>query len=230
MGVRLRDLLIAASVVAIVAIVTIVTREAPARVVPADRQRVLDAHNQLRSSVDPPAETMPALTWDLLLEQVAREWANTCPTIHNVRRSDRYQELGGSGYVGENMAWGYSSWTQAILDGWGSERASYDYENNTCHDTAGVARECGHYTQLIWASTLRVGCAQASVSCPRFGGKYYVCNYAPGGNRTEERPYVQGMGANEAAGVSRIHVVRRMDERVRWAVRPREGEILSGGG
>ncbi len=196
---QLRDLFIAASIVASVAGAT------PAQVVSADRQRVLDAHNQLRCSVHPPAETMPALTWDPLLEQVAQEWADTCPTTHNANRSRRYQELGRSGYVGENIAWGYSSWVQAILDGWGGEGASYDYANNTCRDTSGVARDCGHYTQLIWAGTRRVGCAQPSVSCPG-SSSYYVCNYAPAGNSVGQRPYVTGVGASEACAVTTANV------------------------
>lgn len=194
-GAPLRDLLIAASLVAIGA------GKAPAHVVAADRQRVLDAHNRLRCSVEPPAKAMPALSWDPLLEQVAQEWADTCPTTHNDNRSRRYQKLGGSGYVGENMAWGYSSWTRAILDGWGREGASYDYASNTCHDAVGVARECGHYTQLVWAGTRRVGCALPSVSC--LGSlNYYVCNYAPGGNLGRRRPYVSGVGANEACAAT----------------------------
>lgn len=37
---------------------------------------------------------------------------------------------------------------------------------------------CGHYTQMVWATTRRVGCAKKQ--CPR--GDYIVCEYFPGGN------------------------------------------------
>ncbi len=195
MHLRLRDLLIAALVVAVG------PGEASAQGAEADRQVALAAHNLLRCSVDPPAATMPALTWDHRLEQVAQEWADTCRTEHNVRRSERYHELGGSGDVGENLAWGgFGSWSNVILDGWGSERAFYIYANDTCYDPAVPLRVCGHYTQVIWATTQSVGCAKSRSACPGVGGsgEYYVCNYAPGGNYVGQRPYVAGIGTNEA--------------------------------
>jgi hypothetical protein len=156
---------------------------------PAERQQVLDAHNQLRCTVDPTAHSMPALTWDPLLEQVAQEWIDTCPSppTHNSNRSTRYAELGGSGYVGENMAWGHATLNDAMA-AWGAERAGYDYASDAC-----TAATCGHYTQMVWARTLRVGCARAPSACARS----YVCNYAPGGN-LGGRPYSAGPGSNES--------------------------------
>ncbi len=43
----------------------------------------------------------------------------------------------------------------------------------------------GHYTQLVWRSTRRVGCAK--VECG--GNVIIVCNYDPPGNVLGQRPY-----------------------------------------
>ena len=204
MSARLQYLLIAVSVV------PLGTVEALAQLTPVDRQEALDAHNQLRCSVDPPAQAMPALTWDPLLERVAQEWADTCPTTHNASRTSRYQELGGSGYVGENQAWGYSTIGLAVFYGWGGERAWYDYSSNTCHpvQSSGAAATT---PRSSGRATLRVGCALPTVSCPNFSGKYYVCNYAPGGNHEGQSPYVRGTGVNEACAATPTNVAPLAD-------------------
>ena len=68
---------------------------------------------------------------------------------------------------------------QNIVDRWASELANYDYDTNTC---TGV---CGHYTQIVWATSLRLGCGSANCS-----NNYVVyCNYGPPGNYVGRSPY-----------------------------------------
>ena len=96
---------------------------------------------------------------------------------HNDNRSQGYPE-----YVGENVygAGGQASGTAAVQL-WAAEEADYDYANNSC---SGV---CGHYTQIVWRTTTKVGCALHD--CPGLQyGSTVVCNYAPGGN-SGGRPY-----------------------------------------
>jgi uncharacterized protein YkwD len=158
----------------------------------ASRCAWLAAHNAVRCAVDPPAAAMPAVTWDDALECVAQQYVNTCPTGHNEARSEMYATCGGSGYVGENMAWGYPD-EAAVVAGWAEESADYDLAGNAC---SGV---CGHYTQIVWAATLRIGCASPTVSCGgTWGDAIYVCDYAPGGNYNGQAPYTAGSGPNEA--------------------------------
>ena len=40
----------------------------------------------------------------------------------------------------------------------------------------------GHYTQMVWAKTDRLGCGYVSYKSGRFDKKYLVCNYGETGN------------------------------------------------
>ncbi len=152
----------------------------------AEIQQMLDAHNTVRSAVNPPAQTMPNLTWDPLLAQVAQNYTDQCTFAHNANRSIDYANLGGSGYVGENI---YATSTspvgpQAPVDSWASEVADWTYAPFGSDCASGAI--CGHYTQIIWANTLRVGCGRTTCSSGitnlPFSGDVVVCDYAPGGN------------------------------------------------
>ena len=74
---------------------------------------------------------------------------------------------------------------------WAGEASDYDYSRNTC----AAGKECGHYTQIVWANTLRAGCAhQLCTSNSPFGNSapqwdFWVCDYEPPGNFIGQRPY-----------------------------------------
>nr|UKH47131.1 pathogenesis-related protein 1 [Gerbera jamesonii] len=90
-----------------------------------------------------------------------------------------------NGPFGENIFWGSGDgWTPAqAAAAWVAEGRWYMYGSNSC----GGGRECGHYTQIAWRRTKRIGCAK--VTC--FGGRgvFMTCNYFPPGNYIGERPY-----------------------------------------
>ena len=155
----------------------------------------LNGHNQARCEVDPPAQTMPAMIWDDQLAAVAEAHANAGVFEHNANRQADYVAAGGPPgvYVGENIAAGNLSPSQVVAL-WVQEKSNYDHALNTCAQ----GQLCGHYTQVVWADTVKVGCGQG-VANPGFGNvAFWVCNYAPGGNFVGERPYVAGAGVNEA--------------------------------
>jgi hypothetical protein len=148
---------------------------------PAGLVGTTDAHNQVRA-----AHGIAPLVWDPALAVIAQGWAEQCVDTqapiglidHNPDRSDTYPE-----YVGENIygSSGGATGTAAVA-AWASEEEDYDYASNTC---AGV---CGHYTQIVWADTTKVGCGIHT--CPGLTyGSSIVCNYGPGGNIGGQRPY-----------------------------------------
>jgi pathogenesis-related protein 1 len=72
---------------------------------------------------------------------------------------------------------------EQVVDSWGSEKADYDYANNSC----APGKMCGHYTQMVWRTTATVGCARAV--CEDNLQQVWVCQYQPAGNWVDNRPY-----------------------------------------
>jgi len=132
-------------------------------------QEMLAAHNAIRARVGE-----RPLVWSPQVAAVAQDWANRliATGAFSHRPNNRYGEnlyeiSGGSMSVNE------------VVYGWAAEARGYDIRTNTC---AGV---CGHYTQIVWASTRAVGCAVASNGYRQV----WVCDYDPPGNIIGERPY-----------------------------------------
>ncbi|KAM7267733.1 hypothetical protein ACFE04_009899 [Oxalis oulophora] len=120
---------------------------------------------------------MPPLVWDKKLETYAQQYANKrkydCKLVHS------------NGPYGENIFWGSGiGWkpSQAVA-AWVGERIYYNHGLNLCVG----GEDCGHYTQVVWKSTRRVGCAM--VNCLSGRGVFMTCNYQPPGNYVGEKPY-----------------------------------------
>ncbi|XP_072233669.1 GLIPR1-like protein 1 [Leuresthes tenuis] len=148
-------------------------------------------HNRARSSVNPPASDMLYMTWDEALAITARAWARRCIFDHNIYLKDVRRVHPTYSSVGENIWTGYppSSFdTSNAIQSWVDEKQAYNYEGNRCRNV------CGHYTQVVWASSYKVGCAV--VLCPKGvthfdarEGAIFVCNYATAGNMIGTKPY-----------------------------------------
>ncbi len=154
---------------------------------------VLDLHNRVRCQVDTHALTMPAMTWNNTLYQVAQNFANKCVFQHNSNATKEYESLGGKGYVGENI---FAIWTSsnkiffpnAILS-FASEKPNFSYASSCSSGICGCKGDCLHYTQLIWADSVTVACAQSDCTNTPLGAKFVVCDYSPGGNYVGRPPY-----------------------------------------
>ncbi|KAH7544624.1 hypothetical protein FEM48_Zijuj01G0005400 [Ziziphus jujuba var. spinosa] len=90
---------------------------------------------------------MKPLVWDPRLARYAQGYANQ-------RRNDCALKH-SKGPYGENIFWGSGDeWTPAqAVTAWVSERKWYNYWSNSCAGN----EQCGHYTQIVWRSTSRVG-------------------------------------------------------------------------
>lgn len=95
---------------------------------------------------------------------------NRRPNEYLTRHSDR---------CCENMAQGAINGSMAVQF-WLYERLDYDYNENEC------IKMCGHYSQIVWANSERVGCGRAL--CSNGWGYIIVCNYDPPGNVVSQKP------------------------------------------
>jgi pathogenesis-related protein 1 len=148
------------------------------------------AHNQARGGpLNPtPSPALPPVTWDPVLADVAYNYLSKCqgtPLVnHNANRTTDYAALGGTVYVGENI-FGTTANTVSPADAvssWMSEAPLFDY-------ATGDFGAAGHYTQIVWRTSVRIGCA--IVNCPTtiMYHDSVLCDYAPGGNIIGQKPY-----------------------------------------
>jgi hypothetical protein len=133
--------------------------------------RIIAAHNGERA-----AAGAPALVWDNDLGTAAAAYAQQMAFTGRFEHSDRKARHG----IGENLWMGtHGAYTiEAMVGAWASERRYFYpgiFPNNA---RTGNWIDVGHYTQMIWPTTQRVGCALASTART----DYLVCRYAPAGN------------------------------------------------
>uniref|UniRef100_A0A3Q3M225 Peptidase inhibitor 16 n=1 Tax=Mastacembelus armatus TaxID=205130 RepID=A0A3Q3M225_9TELE len=144
---------------------------------------LVELHNHYRGQVSPSASAMLPLKWDPGLKLIAEAYAAKCTWNHNPDLEETGENLfAGTGHLDLRLA----------MEKWFLEHLDYNFENNSCDED----KMCGHYTQMVWADTHKVGCAFHL--CNSMEGldwervSFLVCNYYPPGNYEGERPYVEG--------------------------------------
>lgn len=144
---------------------------------------ILNAHNKARS-----LRGANPLVWDATLTNAAKTWAQKCVWKHGGNE-------GIAGGAGQNLAAGASSGAtasqsgQTVVDMWVAEEKDYDPNNPV------FGMNTGHFTQVVWKSSTKLGCFQQSCPAATFVGSdgkpvfptmrsavFTVCNYGPPGN------------------------------------------------
>ena len=129
---------------------------------PAEAQAFVDAHNRVRAE-----HCAKPLVWSDKLAQIAQRWANALRD-----KGCAFGHSGGS--TGENLAAGTTGTLDAesVVKMWYDEVASYKFPNG------GFSMQTGHFTQVVWRGTQRVGCGRSRCK----GMDIFVCEYDPPGN------------------------------------------------
>ncbi|NXU58643.1 GRPL2 protein, partial [Turnix velox] len=153
-------------------------------------------HNDLRSKVQPPASNMNYMSWDAALARTARAWANKCIFRHNIYLTKKHHCHPNFTSIGENIWVGNCQLfhvTDAIKS-WHDEVRFYTFAVHKC------TASCGHYTQVVWDASYKVGCAVTL--CKEVAGiknaAIFVCNYSPSGNLPRQ-PYIEGEPCSNCA-------------------------------
>ena len=148
---------------------------APTPVAPSSFEaRLLAAHNAERSRLG-----QLALVWNTQLADDARKWAQTLAKNGSFEHEQQSRE-------GENLWAGtkanYSA--EEMVGGWIEEKQYFKAGIFPKVSTSGNWSDVGHYTQLIWYNTARVGCAVAQST----DEDILVCRYDPPGNWIGQNP------------------------------------------
>jgi uncharacterized protein YkwD len=148
--------------------------------VPQDQaQEALDFHNKARKDVG-----NPPLEWSAELANYAQKWADHLANDENCKMRHRPNDGEWKRLYGENIFWSsdYSSHAIVASESWYSEIK--DYKHGILTSSNWYAS--GHYTQMIWKTTTKVGIGQGV--CPS-GAIIIVGSYDPPGNYMGEKAY-----------------------------------------
>ncbi|KAF2502455.1 PR-1-like protein [Lophium mytilinum] len=134
------------------------------------QDQIIRAHNWMRGP-----HCAQRLTWDDGLAQAALAGTKACGKT--LDHYDLGTNLAGQGPPPANREdYYYITWN-IIAHSWGTEEeAKYDYNH------PGFSEDTGHFTQVVWRDTSRVGCAWNI--CPSdtpFNARFY-CGYHNAGN------------------------------------------------
>ena len=133
--------------------------------------RILAAHNAVRARAG-----VAPLAWDPALGQAAAAYAQQMAFTGVFAHSNRKARPG----TGENLWMGTRGAfsLETMVGNWASENRWFHAGLFPTVSTTGDWEQVGHYTQIVWPTTTRVGCALASTPAT----DYLVCRYSPAGN------------------------------------------------
>jgi len=166
----------------------------------ADKQALLNAHNTHRgdtalgkTGTQPMATNMLEMVWDDDLAISSKAHVDQCVFQHS------------TGPYGENI-YAAASFADNVdnigklvsgVENWVDEYEFFNFTENDCDD----GKVCGHYTQVVWASSARMGCGYAE--CGPFPDTYFqvmlVCQYTPPGNYIGVIPYTSTSNDTDVA-------------------------------
>ncbi len=137
------------------------------------RSDVVPAHNTYRAK-----HKSPNVTIDDTLNQSAQAWAQTIAAKGDLEHSTNRNN------VGENIYWSggddSTNLGSAAVQDWYSEIKDYDYTKPV------FSGDTGHFTQVVWKGSTKVGCGAApgpaTIEGTKYDGFYVVCQYSPAGN------------------------------------------------
>ncbi|MDX2096670.1 MAG: CAP family protein [Leptolyngbyaceae cyanobacterium bins.59] len=143
------------------------------------RNTALAQHNTYRTR-----HRVPTMTLDNSLNQTAQNWAQYLAKNALFEHSSASQRNS----AGENLYVFYTTGSAISANqlmtnstkGWYNEVSAYNYARPT------FSAATGHFTQMVWKNSTRLGCGAAqgmkNMNGRRYTALYVVCHYSPAGN------------------------------------------------
>lgn len=185
----------------------------------AEMENILEVHNRYRAKIargeerrgspgpQPPAANMKMMVWDEELARIAQRHADQCKFAHdcsNCRRTDRFG-VGQNLYIyKQTQSKPDNDWDKAVTD-WYDEVELFSADHV---EPFKFSSAIGHYSQLVWSETDKVGCGATSFRDGKWFATLYTCNYGPNGNFIRGQMYAQGAACSQCgseASCSRQH-------------------------
>jgi hypothetical protein len=132
--------------------------------------RLLAAHNEERALVG-----HAPLAWDADLAASAASYGPALASLHRLVHSPRETRPGQRENLA--MAWHGTLSPEQFVDLWSREKRMLQPGLFPAVSRTGQWEDVAHYTQMVWPTTTRVGCAIFSADWD-----YLICRYSPPGN------------------------------------------------
>lgn len=146
---------------------------------PGDAEAFVGYHNKIRKGVG-----VEPVVWSPEMAAYAQKWADRLAAKGDLEHRPISGEW--ARIYGENLAIDCS--VLACAESWHSEVKEYPSVQPIPSDFSTFT--AGHYTQMVWRTTKRIGAGVAVVKQGRFKGMtLVVCNYDPPGNMVGDKPY-----------------------------------------
>ena len=165
------------------------------------QKEILKVHNERRNNEFSDSD----LSYSLTLEKEAQNYANILAANG---KQEHDPDNAKNGY-GENL-FAHSTdknlqIEDAMLQWYDEEKKLYTYETNECNTSKVTLKNdanstCGHYTQVVWQETKKVGCATANytdINSSYAKGSVYICKYTSAGNVANQKPYCTNYVTND---------------------------------
>lgn len=147
----------------------------------AFKQAMMGTHNDARAAVG-----VARVAWDDKLADDAQDWAD------HIARTGRYEHSSwprgrDPAGEGENMLAGVEGVTGYLdmVGYWVAEKRVFTNRPMPDFSRTGHWQDAGHYAQIVWRATTRIGCGLSHAE----GQEYLVCRYSPAGNFAGQKAY-----------------------------------------
>jgi hypothetical protein len=161
---------------------------------------ICNEHNVFRAK-----HGVPPLNWSTDLAKNAQDWVKGCHTSKNANGDEFFchqNKAFGCGVdasynYGENLSFGWPTRSgKEAVDEWYCEINVYDFDHPVV--TGGTTFGCdnnpdkvtGHFTQVVWRDSTKLGCAQNTCQLGGNAGTLWACEYDPPGNFNADQPGV----------------------------------------
>ncbi|PWK58048.1 CAP domain-containing protein [Aminobacter sp. AP02] len=179
---------------------------------------ICNEHNVYRAK-----HGVPQLTWSADLARNAQQWVDGCHKAKNTNNDEYFchqSSTFGCGTdtnyrFGENLSFGWPSRSgKEAARQWYCEWNVYNFDNpspklageddsgtvfgDTCDPANNPKKVTGHFTQVVWRATTKIGCAKNTCSQNGNEGTLWACEYDPPGNFNAGEPGVLNQNVPKA--------------------------------